>query len=284
VRGLQEAGFDTILCVPLQTSERTVGAINAYGRAGKTFGQRDIEVVTLFAHQAAVAIENARLYGQARELAVAEERNRMAREIHDTLAQGFTGIILQLEVAQSLLEGDEPAARERLARAQELARTSLREARRSVWNLRPSPLQGRTLPEALRAHLRDWGGQTKIAAEFAVEGAPRPLAPETEDTLLRVAQEALNNIAKHARAGRVELALAFAPGAVQLRVEDDGTGFAGAGTPTDGGGFGLVSMRERVNRLDGTLTVESTPGEGTRVLVTVADQGPPARREPGSVP
>lgn len=281
---LRRAGVDTLLCVPLQTSERTVGAINAFGGVGKRFGPRDIEIVTLFAHQAAVAIENARLYEQARVLAVAEERNRMAREIHDTLAQGFTGIILQLEVAQSLLEGEEPAARERMLRAQELARTSLREARRSVWNLRPSSLQGRTLPEALRAHLTEWRGQTGIATDLGVAGGARPLAPETEDTLLRVAQEALNNIYKHARARRVELLLTFSPEAVQLRVDDDGSGFAGAGNPADGGGFGLVSMRERANRLGGTLTIESTPGEGTRVEVTIADQGPPARRDPGSVP
>ncbi|HEY8602040.1 MAG TPA: sensor histidine kinase, partial [Thermomicrobiales bacterium] len=241
-------------------------------------------IMTLFAQQGAVAIENARLHEQGRVLAVAEERNRMAREIHDTLAQGFTGIILQLQVAESLLDGEEPAARERLSRAQELARSSLREARRSVWNLRPSSLQGRSLAEALAAHLSEWGEHTGITARFFVEGAPRPLAPETEETLLRVAQEALNNTYKHAAARRVEVTLSIEPASVRLAIRDDGAGIGGSHERGEGSGFGLVSMRERVTRLNGSFDIESAPEQGTCVRATVADHGPPARRAPGSVP
>jgi len=281
---LLDEGIDQLLMMPLQTSERTVGSLNAYGKRGKVFGQRDIEVMTLFAHQAAAAIENARLHAQGRVLAVAEERNRMAREIHDTLAQGFTGIILQLQVAESLLEGEEEAVRERLTRAQDLARSSLREARRSVWNLRPSSLQGRTLAEGLRSYLAEWGSHTGIVSRLFIEGEERALAPETEETLLRVAQEALNNTYKHANARHAEVTLTIAPTSVRLAVCDDGIGIDGANEPDDGGGFGLVSMRERVSRLNGWLDIESAPDQGTRVLVSVADHGPPARREPGSVP
>ena len=277
-------GIDTMLVVPLQTSERAVGALNVYGTKGKRFGPRDTEIMTLFAHQAAVAIENARLYEQARTLAVAEERNRMAREIHDTLAQGFTGILLQLQVAESLLDGEEPDARARLQRAQELARSSLREARRSVWNLRPSTLQGRTLPEALRDYLNEWRGHTGIGTNLVLLGDDRPLSPATEETLLRVAQESLNNAYKHAGAESVEVTLAIEADSVRLRVCDDGVGLGELARPSDGGGFGLVSMRERAGRLGGTLEIESAPGQGTCVQVIVADNGPPARREAGSVP
>jgi PAS domain S-box-containing protein len=281
---LGEVGIDTMLIVPLHTTERSVGALNLYGRVGRRFGPRDTEIMTLFAHQAAVAIENARLYEQARTLAVAEERNRMAREIHDTLAQGFTGILLQLQVAESLLDGEEPDARARLQRAQELARSSLREARRSVWNLRPSTLQGRTLPEALRDHLAEWRGQTGIGTNLIVVGEERPLAPATEETLLRVAQEALNNAYKHARASQVEVTVVIELDQVKVRICDDGVGLGELARPSDGGGFGLVSMRERAGRLGGTLEIESAPNQGTCVQVVVADSGPPARRAPGSVP
>lgn len=277
-------GIDTMMIVPLQTSDRAVGALNVYGQLGRRFGPRDIEIMTLFGHQAAVAIENARLYEQARTLAVAEERNRMAREIHDTLAQGFTGILLQLQVAESLLDGEEPDARARLQRAQDLARSSLREARRSVWNLRPSTLQGRTLPEALRAYLAEWRGHTGIATNLVLLGEERPLAPATEETLLRVAQESLNNALKHAQARQVDVTLAIESDHVRLRVCDDGIGLGELARPSDGGGFGLVSMRERAARLGGTLEIESAPGEGTCVQVIVADTGPAERRAPGSVP
>ncbi len=280
---LRSEGIDSLLTVPLQTSTRLIGAINAYGLSGKRFGPREIEITTLFAHQAAVAIENAWLHEQGRELAVVEERNRLAREIHDTLAQGFTGIILQLQVAESLLDGEEPAARERLTRAQELARASLHEARRSVLNLRPSPLQGRTLSEALAAHLATWRLHTGIAARFESTGVERPLNPATEEAVLRVAQEALHNTYKHARASQADMALTIAPDRLLLTVCDNGTGFA-RGAQEGTGGFGLVSMRERVARLAGDFAIESTPGQGTCVRITIADHGPPARRAAGSVP
>jgi signal transduction histidine kinase len=172
----------------------------------------------------------------------------------------------------------------RLQRAQELARSSLREARRSVWNLRPSTLQGRTLTEALRDHLAEWRGQTGIGTNLLVVGEERALAPATEETLLRVAQEALNNAYKHARADHVEVTMVIAPDQVTLRVCDDGVGLGELARPSDGGGFGLVSMRERAGRLGGTLEIESAPDQGTCVVVTVADSGPPERRAPGSVP
>jgi hypothetical protein len=240
--------------------------------------------MTLFAQQGAVAIENARFHEQGRILAVSEERNRMAREIHDTLAQGFTGIILQLQVAESLLDGEEPAARERLTRAQELARSSLREARRSVWNLRPSSLQGRSLAEALRDHLAEWRDHTGIEAVLHVEGAARPLAPETEETLLRVAQEALNNTYKHA-------------GAQARRSDSDTRG--GGGAPgrlrrwrwdrrraTERRGQRLRARQyaradypaqRQLRYRERTRAGDLRPGR-------VADHGPPARRAPGSVP
>lgn len=270
----EREGIHALVQVPIVVNGAVFGVFGVNYCQPRVLGDEEERLLLALAQRAALAIENARLYEQARELAVAEERNRLAHEIHDTLAQGFTGIILQLEVAESFLGQHDPttvAAREHLLRAQALARTSLQEARRSVWNLRPSPLQGRTLLEALQLHLEEWRQQAGIVASCSFDGTARPLTAEVETALLRVAQEALNNIRKHARASQVELQLVIEPATVRLRVCDDGIGFAGAGQPEAGSGFGLIGMRERASRLGGSFTIASTLGHGTCIEVTVPD-------------
>jgi signal transduction histidine kinase len=211
---------------------------------------------------------------QADELATMRERNRMARELHDTFAQGFTGILLQLEAVDSALTTSRvDTARERLERARALARESLTEARRSVWSLRPRMLEEQDLPDAVRDTVRvltrtfDDGP----AVRFRTVGDVRPLHPELETDLLRVAQEAVTNAARHAGARNVALELRYDPAAVELRVNDDGHGFP-ADRPavrTDGGGFGLTAMRERLERHGGELGVHSTAGVGTELVARV---------------
>ncbi|MFE1955976.1 sensor histidine kinase [Streptomyces sp. NPDC059524] len=217
--------------------------------------------------------ENAALHAQlllqAREAGVADERRRLAAEIHDTIAQGLTGIIAQLQVvagAPTLA-----VAREHLDRASDLARHSLGEARRSVHNLAPAALADATLPEALKKTVADWGTRTGVRAEFTLTGTAQPLHEEIEATLLRITEEALSNAARHAHAGRLGVTLSFMAGEVTLDVRDDGRGFDPLTLParTGSGGFGLDGMRARAERLAGDVTVESEPGGGTAISARV---------------
>ncbi|WP_328612309.1 sensor histidine kinase [Amycolatopsis sp. NBC_00345] len=210
----------------------------------------------------------AQLLAQAREAGVLDERQRMAREIHDTLAQGLTGIVTQLQAAD---RATSEASRERhLTQVHTLAKDSLTEARRAVQALRPEPLTDSRLPEALADLARRVTGTSGVAVSAETSGEARQLLPELEVTLYRVAQEALANAEKHARASRIGVTLTYADDVVLLDVRDDGAGFT-PGEPArgDGTGFGLQAMRQRVHRVAGTLAIESAPGEGTAVNVQV---------------
>jgi signal transduction histidine kinase len=222
----------------------------------------------------------AQLLTQAREAGAGDERQRMAREIHDTLAQGLTGIITQLEAAQQSSHDTE--RERRIGNAKRLARDSLAEARRSVQALRPQALEDSKLTEALAQEVARWSATSGVAAEVSTTGEARALHPEVEVTLLRVAQEALANVAKHASASRAGITLSYMEDVVTLDVRDDGVGFGTPGPdgpdgpdghqPQDdpaGGGFGLVAMRQRVNRLAGQLEIESEPGAGTAVSASL---------------
>ena len=214
----------------------------------------------------------AQLLAQAREAGAGDERQRMAREIHDTLAQGLTGIITQLEAAKQT--GHDAEHERRIDNATRLARDSLAEARRSVQALRPQALEDSKLPEALASEVARWSVTSGVAGEVETTGDARPLHPEVEVTLLRVAQEALANVAKHARASRAGVTLSYMEDVVTLDVRDDGTGFtapqpAASGRPATDGGFGLIAMRQRVTRLAGQLEIESEPGAGTAVSASL---------------
>ncbi|MFG1624329.1 sensor histidine kinase [Kribbella sp. NPDC049227] len=213
------------------------------------------------------AVLHRELVTQARESAVHDERERMAREIHDTLAQGLTGIVTQLQAAEHTSE--DPANRH-LTAAIDLARESLTEARRSVHALRPQPLQAATLSEAIENVVRRWTALHGIDVQLTTTGTPRAIDPEAESTLLRAAQEALANVAKYARASRVGVTLSYMEKEVALDVRDDGVGFdPSRRTSSDGSGFGLFAMRQRVEALDGTLEIESEPGAGTAISASV---------------
>jgi signal transduction histidine kinase len=198
---------------------------------------------------------HAQLLAQAREAGVLDERQRMAGEIHDTLAQGLTGIITQLQAADQ-------------------RRESLAEARRSVQALRPQPLEDARLPDALGDVVGRWSAVSGVTTEVTTTGSARPLHPEIEAALLRTAQEALANVAKHADAQRVRLTLSYMEDLVTLDVRDDGVGFDPGLVPgqprADGdGGFGLTAMRRRLERVAGALEIESEPGGGTAVSASV---------------
>ncbi|MCJ7654386.1 MAG: sensor histidine kinase, partial [Dehalococcoidia bacterium] len=213
----------------------------------------------------------ARLYEETRQMAVMEERNRMAREIHDTLAQGFSGIILQLEAAEQALDVDTLAAERHLNQARSLARKSLAEARRSVWNLRPQALEQLPLVEAIKQEVDKFRQGIGVNVGLSISGARRDLSPEIEACLLRIFQESLTNVRRHAKATEVEVSLTFDASAVELNIRDNGVGFR----PRTSEGqkkrdtFGLISMRERARGLGGTFEVQSRRGKGTLVRVVI---------------
>ena len=214
--------------------------------------------------------------GQAREAGVGDERRRMAREIHDTLAQGLAGIITQLQAAERAGSGYGPGAKH-LQAAVDLARESLSEARRSVEAMRPEPLDGARLPEAMQEVAARWSKLHGVPVAVTTTGTPRVMRPEIEVALLRTAQEALANVAKHADASRVGLTLSYMEDLVTLDVRDDGVGFDGAPelsraqrvVQRAAGGFGLAAMQQRVEGVAGTLQIESEPEAGTAISASV---------------
>ncbi|GAA1665723.1 sensor histidine kinase [Glycomyces endophyticus] len=225
-----------------------------------------------FAAREAAMEENAGLHmqlmTQAREAGVLDERQRMAREIHDTVAQGLAGIIAQLQAVDE--SDDEPQRRRHLDSAKELARDSLAEARRTVQAIGPPTLDAAQLPEALAEVSAKWSAAQGVPVELVTTGEARPMHPEVEVTLLRVTQEALTNAAKHAGAGRVGITLSYMEDELALDVRDDGVGFVPGRTKQGAkGGYGLAAMRQRVSRLAGSLSIESEPGRGTVVSAIV---------------
>lgn len=212
-----------------------------------------------------------------REAGVWSERQRLAREIHDTLAQDFTSIIMHLSAAQLQFGMDDRAVRQAIVQAETTARDGLNEARRLVWALQPSQLAEVSLLDGLRGLVEEWETAFDTTAVFTLTGEPKPLRPALETTLFRAVQETLRNVEKHAQAGQVNLTLSFMPDQIVLDVVDDGRGFTPAAGPTADpatGGFGLRGMQERVARLGGRLTIESHPGEGTAVAISLpVDEG-----------
>jgi signal transduction histidine kinase len=218
----------------------------------------------------------ARLAASEREAGALAERQRLAREIHDTLAQGFTSIVMHLEAAEQALPdaADTATTRAYLDQARRTARASLTQARAVVADLRPDLLVGNSLPAALERVVAQWRTESGVAASFAVTGEAVGPMPAVDITLLRALQEALANVRKHAQATSVVVTLSYMDDLVVLDVQDDGVGMADqpAGADAlrlDAGGFGLVAMRERVEQLGGALLVERAPQQGTTVVVQI---------------
>jgi two-component system NarL family sensor kinase len=259
--------------VPLYAGEKKLGVMNLASPEWRSLSAEDLQLLYTVGDLLSIAVERARLFARSAEIGAVEERNRLAREIHDTLAQGLTATTLQLESAEAHLESGQPdgaeLAREPLRRALLLTRANLDEARRSVLDLRAAPLEGRSLPEALGVLVDRWEAETGTPVRYRAVNPAHPLPPRVEVALYRICGEALNNVARHAGATCIEVRLVATPGEVRLTIEDDGRGFD-AGIPLpDGGRHGLVGMRERAEALGGGLRVESGPGTGTRVSATV---------------
>ncbi len=248
------------LDVPLKIGERTIGVLNIESERAGAFSKSDIPYLEGLAGQLAQAIENARLAARARQLAAAEERARMARDLHDETAQAFVAIGRQLDLL--LLDLDDPVKIEsRVEAIHRLVDGALEGVRRMSRNLRPAVLEDLGLVAALRAHadeLRRLG----LDVEVEVSGTPQRLQPEVAYAVFRVAQEALSNVARHANVSQAGLRLTWSEGALELLVVDRGAGFRTGGQQ---GGAGLVNMADRAAEIGAELTITSTPREGTQV-------------------
>ncbi len=248
--------------VPLTAHGRKLGILNLASQDWRELSAADLRILRTIGDMVGIAIERAQLFDKQHELGAIRERNRLAREIHDTLAQGLTALILQLESAETLLE--QPADPERIQpiidKALALARDNLIEARRSVMDLRTAPLAGKSLAAAL-ADLAEPDVQLKVTGGD-------PLLPSSISAgLYRIAQEALTNARRHASANQIKLQLTQTPTQVTLIIEDDGVGFNPDTSPENR--YGIIGLSERAHLLGGNFDLETSPGEGTRITVRI---------------
>jgi two-component system NarL family sensor kinase len=255
--------------IPLYAGEKKLGVMNVASPQWRGLSPEDLQLLSTIGDLLAIAVERARLFDRSARLGAVEERNRLAREIHDTLAQGLTATGLQLESAEALLDHEAGAerAREPLRRALALTRSNLDEARRSVLDLRAAPLEGRSLPEALKTLVDRWEAETGVNTRFKAINGSHPLPPRVEVALYRICQEALTNVARHAEAGRVTVRLVATPDEVRLVVMDDGRGFDSSRVAAER--HGIVGMKERADTVGGHLEVQSATNEGTRLEVAI---------------
>jgi len=262
---LKSKGTQRFLTVPTLVGGQVRGFISIRHGDRPPYQPGEIELAQALAHQVMLAIQLTEFAEQGREAAVLDERNRMARDIHDTLAQGFTGVIVQMEAAEEAISsGDPEAVDQHLRRAADLARSSLSEARRSVRALRPHALEQTTFWDALKANIQNTTMGTPLHTEFQLRGKLRELPQILQENLLHIGQEALTNTLKHAHADRFEARLSFHSREVRLELHDNGNGFI-LDDPSDG--FGLAGMRERVEQMGGILSVTSSHGKGTTIVV-----------------
>ena len=268
VKKIAEMGVATTLTVPMMISGRFEGIISTRFTQKRKFRPEELELVKALAYQAMLIVQMMRLSRQSRQTAVVSERNRLARDIHDTLAQGFTGVIMQLQAAKgAAARGGLTEAATHIERAEDLARSSLGEARRSVRALRPLSLRDGTLCMALEDLLKRMSSGTDLIAELHVEGDQRAIPEDWEEGLLRITQESLTNTIKHAQARTFRATLTFEPEQTQLRLVDDGQGFDPS---IEHEGFGLIGMKERVDQLGGRFNLHSQPGRSTEILIVLS--------------
>ncbi len=251
--------------IPLYAGEKKLGVMNVASPAWRGLSSEDLKLLYTVGDLLSIAVERARLFDKSARMGATEERNRLARELHDTLAQGLTAATLQLEAADAILEADSKPkeARKALHRALSITRENLEDARRSVLDLRAAPLEGRTLSEALALLVERRGAESNVLTSYESVNGSHPMPPNVEAALYRVCEEAFNNIVRHAEARSVNVRLVVTADLAQLIVRDDGRGFDPTSVSSDR--HGLAGMRERMTLLGGTLEVDSDGALGTRI-------------------
>jgi two-component system NarL family sensor kinase len=270
-------GIRSFASIPLCSKGRLLGVMNVVSRGFLRFGPSDISLLSAVGDQIAVAIDNAQLFEKSAHLAVVEERNWLAREIHDTLAQGLVALALQLELALTQLvdEGDAAKTEASLQKALALVRENLEEARRSVANLRGDRIAQLGLTRAINQLVESFEEDTGVQTHLFISKRLGKLPINLEEGLYRIAREALSNVRKHAHAREARVSLQRRESNVQLTVQDDGLGFNPyAAAPP--GHFGILGMGEQASLLGGRLDVESRPGHGALIRAVV-----PIRRSQG---
>ena len=264
---LKAGGTKKFLRIPTLVGGRVRGFIGIRHGDRPPYRPEEIELAQALAHQAMLAIQLNEFAERSRQAAVLEERNRLARDIHDTLAQGFTGVIVQLEAVEDAIACcRRKEANAHLQRASELARRSLNEARRSVHALRPEALQGGNFWEALKGLIKNTTAGTALHTTFNLQGKMRHLPLVWQENLLHIGQEALTNALKYAHPRNFETRLTFNTKEVRLELRDDGDGFK---IKERHDGFGLTGMRERADQMGGKLKITSARGKGTKVVVSL---------------
>jgi signal transduction histidine kinase len=255
----------SFLGVPIVSRDGVIGAFYLTEKLGAPdFGDEDQELIELLAAHAAIAITNARLYEQSRELSILSERNRLALDLHDAVSQKLFGLVLAAESAGTLLDRDPAAAREQLTKLQTLAQEARDELRSLVFELRPPDLERDGLCGALRKHVEVLRRLQSVEIELDLDARIKR-EPARDRELLRIAQEALHNSLRHARAQHLAVRLRRQNGRLLLEIEDDGVGFDPAASTLRSTHLGLTSMEERAQRLGARLEVRSAPGAGTIV-------------------
>jgi signal transduction histidine kinase len=258
------------MAVPMLANEQVIGFISLSHREPRNFTPHHVTLIAAIANHIATAVENARLHGQARRLAAVEERQRLARELHDSVSQALYGISLGAQTARALLDRDPSDLRPPLDYILELADAGLAEMRALIFELRPESLETEGLVAALQKRVSAVRARHRLSVDLTTCEEPEWLSLDAKEALYRIAQESIHNTVKHAGATWIGVRLAATPETVILEVVDDGRGFdAGGSFP---GHLGLVSMRERIVRLAGSLSIESAPGAGTSVRAELRRQ------------
>jgi signal transduction histidine kinase len=257
----------SLLVVPLVAEGTSIGVIDVVNKP-EGFTKEDTRIMELFADQAAIAIENARLHQQAEQLAVVKERERIARDLHDSVTQTLYSLSLYVDATQKALQGDKTdKAQKHVHELRKLAREAMLDMRLLIFELHPPILQKEGLAVALRTRLEAVEARSGIRTEYQVVNERRlPLAIETE--LYRIAQEALTNVVKHSHADSVNVTLYYGKTRFKMKVQDNGIGFD-TEKVNEGGGMGIRGIKERVQRMNGKLYVESAPNKGTILVVTI---------------
>jgi signal transduction histidine kinase len=258
-----------IVCTVLWQDEQPLGMIGFACRNRETFSESELELVQSLAQQATLAIQLMRLAEEAQQAALLQERTRMAREIHDTLAQAFGGILMQLQASTYFAETQPDQAQTHLLTAQALAQEGLAEARRSVWTLYLETTEYEDLAKAIAKFIQQTTSRQSIPIQFTIEGTPYALHPDLGLNLLRIVQEAIANALHHAQATTIQVHLSYSAQMLRLTIRDDGCGFDPQ-SPTYG--FGLLGMQQRASRIGATWSLISQANQGTTIMITLTNE------------
>lgn len=259
---MDRRGIKTLLSVPLLFDARIIGSFMVRFTQLRQFAIKELALTQALAHQATLSIQA----NQAKQAALHEERHRLAEEIHDTSAQAFTSISVQVGLAQWLIQQDPIAVPPILDRIKLLIQAGLRESSRSVWSLYPAVEDDMNLAHKLSYCLEQCACDVFLKTNLQVVGTPYPIPAIVCHNLMRIGQEAIINVLKHAQANTLEVVLMYSVQIISLCVKDDGCGFA---SKLNSGGFGLISIAKRVDRINGQLLIQSQPGKGTEIRVEV---------------